>query len=134
MTKDEVANFVWSHLSKADANHDNAVTKDELKAFAKQRFETMRAEHREKVHKAHEAKNKAHEGKKQSKPAKPAEKPKEEKPKPVSKAAVTPETKALAKTELKAEIKPALKGNSQPAARAAAVEKVKDPKAGTSAT
>ena len=54
LTKDEVANFVWSHLTKADANHDNSVTKDELKAFARQRFEAMRTEHREKAHKAHE--------------------------------------------------------------------------------
>ncbi len=71
LTKDEVANFVWKHIAKPDAQ---SVTKDELKAFAKQRMATMRAEgaagHRHKPHTP--AKTKA--GKKEE------AKPKEPKP------------------------------------------------------
>ncbi len=168
LTKDEVANFVWSRLSKADTNHNNAVTKDELKTYMKQRFQAMRAAHRENAHaekghgqnahdeKAHAGKGhgnkehgakghgmkghgdkakKGHDGKKPSAPAaKPAD---QSKPKSDAKAALTPEPKTPVKAELKAEVKPTkpeLKGNSKPAAKAAVLERVKNPKAGTSAT
>lgn len=59
MTKNDVPEFVWNRLSKADTNHDGSVTKDELDS----RFKDLR--------------NQRH-----SRPsdAKPAEKPKDEKP------------------------------------------------------
>jgi hypothetical protein len=126
LTKDEVANFFWSRLSKADVKHQNFVTKDDLKAYRKERVKEMRAEHHEKAHKAKDKK-------KAPQPAtKPAEK--KEKPKADSKAQVTPSPKAPAKPESKAAVKAELKGISTPAAKAAVSERVKEPKAGTSAS
>jgi hypothetical protein len=89
LTKDEVANFVWKHFAKPDAQ---SVTKDELKAFAKQRIATMRAEgaagHRHKPHSP--AKTKAGKSKKEeakpgdAKPAAGAAEPKKAEVKPVA--------------------------------------------------
>jgi hypothetical protein len=133
LTKDEVANFFWSRLSKADVKHQNFVTKDDLKAYHKEQAKEMRAEHHEKAHKDHE---KAHKAKDKKRAAQPAAKPAEqkEKPKADSKAEVTPSPKAPAKPESKAAVKVELKGISTPAAKAAVSERVKEPKAGTSAT
>lgn len=126
LTKDEVANFFWSRLSKADVKHQNFVTKDDLKAFRKERVKQMRAEHHEKAHKAKDHKKAA------PPVAKPAEK--KETPKADSKAEVTPSPKAPAKPESKGTVKADLKGISTPAAKAAVSERVKEPKAGTSAS
>ena len=62
LTKDEVANFFWSRLSKADVKHQNFVTKDDLKAYRKERVKEMRAEHHEKAHKAKDKKKAASAG------------------------------------------------------------------------
>jgi hypothetical protein len=139
LTKDEVANFFWSRLEKADVKHQNFVTKEDLKAYHKEQVKELRAEHHEKAHKGHE---KAHKGPhakqkaKKNKGAAPAAKPAEQKAKPKteSKAEVTPAPQVPAKTESKAEAKPELKGKSTPAVKAAVRERVKEPKAGTSAT
>jgi hypothetical protein len=126
LTKDEVANFFWSRFEKADVKHQNFVTKDDLKAYRKERVKAMRTEHHEKAHKAKDKKKAAQPS------AKPAEK--KEQPKADSKAELTPSPKAPAKAESKGTVKADLKGQSTPAAKAAASERVKEPKAGTSAT
>ena len=69
LTKQEFADFAWKRIAKADAQ---SVTKDELKAFAKERFEKMHAERRSgRRHGPHAGATKAkRDGAKSAKPAK----------------------------------------------------------------
>jgi EF hand len=136
LTKDEVANFVWKHVAKPDAQ---SVTKDELKAFAKQRMATMRAEgaagHR---HKHTSAKTKAGKSKKEeakpkeAKPAAGAAEPKKADVKPVATAPVattqtSPPVKPVTPTKPAAPVKPVTPAAPQAAQNGPVSPPVKKP-------
>jgi hypothetical protein len=134
LTKDEVANFFWKRFAKPDAQ---SVTKDELKAFAKQRMATMRAKGvAGRRHKPHTpAKTKA--GKKEEakpKDAKPAadEAPKKAEVKPVAVAPVataqtSPPVKPVTPAKPAAPVKPAAPATPQAAQNAPISPPVKKP-------
>jgi hypothetical protein len=138
LTKDEVANFFWKRFAKPDAQ---SVTKDELKAFAKQRMATMRAEGvAGRRHKPHTpAKTKA--GKKEeakpkdAKPAAGAAEPKKAEVKPVAgtpsaTAQTSPQTspvKPIAPATPAAPVKPAIPAAPQAAQNAPISPPVKKP-------
>jgi len=134
LTKDEVANFFWKRFAKPDAQ---SVTKDEVKAFAKQRMATMRAKGvAGRRHKPHTpAKTKA--GKKEEakpKDAKPAadEAPKKAEVKPVAVAPVataqtSPPVKPVTPAKAAAPVKPAIPAAPQAAQNAPISPPVKKP-------
>jgi len=105
LTKEEVGDFFWKRLSKASPEGSNAVTKDELIAYHKKRFEEWRA--------AAHKENRGH--KQQDKPA-----------------AAKPNEKPAANDKSKPEAAPA-KSDSKPVQKSE-MEKPTDVKAGTSAT
>ncbi len=130
-----MANFFWKRFAKPDAQ---SVTKDELKAFAKQRMATMRAEGvAGRRHKPHTpAKTKA--GKKEeakpkdAKPAAGAAEPKKAEVKPVAAAPVattqaSPPVNAVAPATPEPLVKPAIPGTPQAAQNAPASPPVKKP-------
>lgn len=145
LTKDEIANFAWSHFAKADTKHQNAVTKDELKAYLKKSIQERRQQMRTGAqHMKAEKKGKPAAGAPKEKKAKPKEQPKE---KQAPQAQSTPKNQSTPQkqpeaNQKKADAKPAstdslappdkVTNKSSPTAGAGA--KVKDPKAGTSAT
>jgi hypothetical protein len=138
LTKDEVANFFWKRFAKPDAQ---SVTKDEVKAFAKQRMATMRAKGvAGRRHKPHTpAKTKA--GKKEeakpkdAKPAAGAAEPKKAEVKPVAgtpsaTAQTSPQTspvKPIAPATPAAPVKPAIPATPQAAQNAPISPPVKKP-------
>jgi hypothetical protein len=136
LTKDEVANFVWKHFAKPDAQ---SVTKDEVKAFAKQRMATMRAEgaagHRHKPHTKAKAGKKEEAKPKDAKPAAGAAEPKKAEVKPVAgtpsaTAQTSPQTspvKPIAPATPAAPVKPATPAAPQAAQNAPVSPPVKKP-------